>query len=78
MTSLMLCYVAVSRNTACKCFTVSISAFTYLRFFAKVLIETNVNISNQLNFSDGYHSVNYTGSIAKLTCGLIYFVCNTM
>ena len=33
-----------------------------LRFFIKVLIETNVNISNELIFSDIYQSVNYIGS----------------
>ena len=26
----------------------------YIRFFVKVLIETNVNISNEINFSDVY------------------------
>ena len=26
----------------------------YKRFFVKILIETNVNISNELNFSDVY------------------------
>ena len=30
------------------CFSFS----AYIRFFVKVLIETNVNISNELNFSD--------------------------
>ena len=32
----------------------------YIRFFATVLNETNVNISNEANFSDVYRSVNYT------------------
>ena len=41
-----------------------------------VLIEMNVNISNELNFSDVYRSVNYIGSLAKFTwtpSGLIHF-----
>ena len=38
---------------------------TYIRFFVKVSIERNVNISNELNFSDVYRSVNDTGSLAK-------------
>ena len=37
-----------------------------IRFF-RILIETNVNISNELNFSDIYRSVNYNGSPEKLT-----------
>ena len=37
----------------------------YIRFFVRVLIETNVNISNELNFSDGYRSINCIGSLAK-------------
>ena len=37
----------------------------YISFFVKGLIETNVNVSNELNFSDVYPSVNYTGSPAK-------------
>ena len=40
-----------------------------IRFFAKVLIVTDVNISNELNFSDVYRSVNYIGSLAKFTWG---------
>ena len=40
---------------------------TYIRFFVKVLIEMNVNRSNELNISDVYRSVNYIGSLAKLT-----------
>ena len=40
---------------------------TYIRFFIKVLIETNVNISNELNFSDLYRNVSYIGSLAKFT-----------
>ena len=31
------------------------------------LIEMNVNISNELNFSDVYRSVNYMGLLAKFT-----------
>ena len=37
----------------------------YIRLFVNVLIEMNVNISNELNFSDVYRSVNYIGSRAK-------------
>ena len=37
----------------------------HIRFFVNVLIEMNVNISNELNFSDVYRSVNYNGSLAK-------------
>ena len=37
----------------------------YIRFFVKVLIEPNEIISNELNFSDVYRSVNYIGSPAK-------------
>ena len=36
----------------------------YIRFFIKVLIEKNVNISNEHNFSEVYGSVNYIGSRA--------------
>ena len=36
-----------------------------MKFFIKVLIETNVNIKNELNFSDVYRSGNYIGSRAK-------------
>ena len=39
----------------------------YIRFFVNVLIEMNVNISNEFNFSDVYRSVNYTESPAKFT-----------
>ena len=35
--------------------------------FVKVLIQTNVNISNKLIFSDVYRSVNYNGPLAKFT-----------
>ena len=35
--------------------------------FVKVLIETNVNISNELNFSDGSQNVNYIGLLEKFT-----------
>ena len=34
---------------------------TYVRFSVKVLIETNVKISNELNFSEAHPSVNYIG-----------------
>ena len=49
------------------------------KIFCKVLFETNVNISNELNFSDVYQSVNYIGLLAKLTrtpLGCIHFACN--
>ena len=36
-------------------------------FLVKALIETNVSISNELNFSGVYWSVNYIGSLAKFT-----------
>ena len=39
----------------------------HIRFFIKVLIETNINLSNGLNFSVVYRSINYTGSLAKFT-----------
>ena len=42
--------------------------YAYLRSFAKVLIETNLNISNEFNFPDSHRSVNYIGSLAKFTC----------
>ena len=45
------------------CFTFSV----YIRVFINVLIEMNVNISNELNFSDVYRSVNYIGSLANFT-----------
>ena len=32
---------------------------SYIRFFVKVLIETNVNISNELNFSDTQCSLHF-------------------
>ena len=41
--------------------------FKRLRFFVKVLIETNVNITNELSFSDIIGSVNYIGSLSKFT-----------
>ena len=37
------------------------------KLFHKILIETNVNINYELNFSDVYGSVNYIGSLAKFT-----------
>ena len=37
----------------------------YMRFFVNVLIEMNVDISNELNFSDVYRSVNYIGWLAN-------------
>ena len=39
-----------------------------IRFFYKNLIETNVNISNELNLPDVYRSVDYIWSLAKFTC----------
>ena len=39
----------------------------YITFFIKVLIETNVNISNELHFSDVYQSVNYIRLLEKFT-----------
>ena len=46
----------------CKYFTASVLA---PRLFVKILIETNVKISNELNLSRVYQSVNYTESLAK-------------
>ena len=59
-------------------FTDSILA---LRFFVKVLLETNANINNELNISDVYQSVKYTGLLAKFTwtpLGFIHFACDPM
>ena len=56
---------AVSRKPASKYLTASILALKY--FFVRVLIETKVNISNELNFSDVYRNINYNGSLAKFT-----------
>ena len=39
----------------------------YIRFFVTVWIEKNVNVSNELNFSDVYRNVNYIESLAKFT-----------
>ena len=39
----------------------------HISFFVKVLIEKNINISNELNFSDVYQSVNFIRSLAKFT-----------
>ena len=44
----------------------------YIRFFVNVLIEMNVNIRNEFNFSDVCRSVNYIGS------GLIHFARDPM
>ena len=52
----------VSRKTACKCFS-CFNFSAYIRFFVNVLIKMNVNISNELNFSEVYRSVNYIGSL---------------
>ena len=60
---------AVSRRTACKCFNASVLA-AYIKVFVKILIERTVNISNELISSDMYRSVNYIGSIAKVTLGV--------
>ena len=43
-------YSTVSRKTACKCFYCC-NCSDNIRFFIKVMIETNVNISNELIFS---------------------------
>ena len=55
-------YSAGSRQAACQCFPAS--DLPLVRFFVKLLIVTNVNISNKLNFSDVYRSVNYFGLLA--------------
>ena len=60
---------AFVRRSACvHCFTASVLAF-FIRFFVKILVERNANISNGLNFSDVYRRVNYIGSLAKFTWG---------
>ena len=48
-------YSAVSRKTACKSFSASILGLC--KVFVKVLIDTDVNISNELILSDVYRSV---------------------
>ena len=58
------CY-RVGKKTVYKHLNTSILAL--IRFFVRVLIEIKVNISNELNFSDVYQSVNYTGLLAKFT-----------
>ena len=40
--------------------------FNFNANFFKVLIETNENISNELDFSEVYHSVNYTASTGEV------------
>ena len=44
----------------------------YIRFVVKVLIKTNVNISNELHYSDVYLNVNYSESHANyvIQCSL--------
>ena len=50
------------------CGNVLLSQFQRLyNIFVKVLIDTNVNISYDLNFSDICQSENYIGSVAKFT-----------
>ena len=39
----------------------------HIKFFVKVLIKMNVNISNILNFSEVYQSANCIGSLVKFT-----------
>ena len=59
------------------CFNLSTS-----RIFVKVLIERNINISNELNFSDVFQSANYIGLIASKvyvnSVGFIHFACDPM
>ena len=53
----------------------------YIRLFVNVLIEMNVNIRNEFNFSDVCRSVNYIGSLAKFKwtpLGLIHFARDPM
>ena len=50
----------LAERNACKCFTTSDLAKD-LRVFVKVLVETNVNISNELNFSDVYRLLTTLG-----------------
>ena len=42
----------ISKKTVCKCFTASI--LHLYKIFIKILIEMNVNISSELNFSDDF------------------------
>ena len=60
----------VSWKTACQCFNFS----AYGKFFVQVVIKTNLNISNELNFSDVFRKVIYIGSLAKFTCTPLGFV----
>ena len=53
----------------------------YIKFFVEALIEKNVNISNELNFSDAYQRVNYIWSLAKFSwtpSGFIHFAHDPM
>ena len=51
----------ISAKIEAGCFDFS----AYIRFFVKILIETKVNISNELIFSDGYRRIKYIGLVAK-------------
>ena len=59
-------YSTVSTKTACQYLTASILALI-LDFVDKILMEINVNISNELNFSDFYRNGNYIGLLTKFT-----------
>ena len=50
----------------------------YIRYNAKVMIETSVDKCNELNFSDVHPSVNYFGALANVTKGFILFARNPM
>ena len=57
------------------CFNFSV----YLRFLVEALIETNVNISNELNSDDVCRSVNYIVLLATFSpAGFIHFARDPM
>ena len=45
----------ISKKTVCKCFTASI--LHLYKIFIKILIQMNVNISSELNFSDDFRCI---------------------
>ena len=49
---------------------------TYIRFFVKILMKTNVNISKELNFFDVHQCVNCIGLlIEKFTRTPVHSLC---
>ena len=49
----------------CIFYSVNLSAF--IGCFVKILIKTNVKISNDIHFSDVYRRLNCAGSLTKFT-----------